>query len=80
MTGPGLFGGELFVVKLGPCGVHLWSKMVADSSNITTSRVAIGSGGEIWTAGACEGPLDFGTGVLAGSGWDADVYVARLAP
>ena len=69
---------DVFVARLSPAGTALFSKAFgATDSNIESRAIAAGPAGEVFVAGAVEGDVDLGGGLLPGGG-AADVFVVRL--
>ena len=73
--------GDVFVVKLGPTGTHLWSKSFGDSTNQIGSGVAVDAAGNVILSGYFLGTVSFGspTAPLTTVG-GADCYIAKLDP
>ena len=69
----------LLLAKLDGAGNHVWSK----AAGVTGSQAALGlattSAFEILVAGASNGSLDFGDGVLTSAG-NLDAILAKIAP
>lgn len=70
---------DIFVVKLGADGTHLWSKRFGDPSYQSGQGVAVDSAGNVLITGFFNGAIDFGGGPLASAG-NKDVFVAKLDP
>lgn len=69
--------GDVFVVKYGASGNHIWSKRFGDASAQGGAAVAIDSQGRISVTGTLGTSVDFGGGVLSSSG-GMDAFVANL--
>ncbi|MBI4700864.1 MAG: hypothetical protein HY744_06825 [Deltaproteobacteria bacterium] len=70
---------DLFVGKLDPGGLHLWSSRFGDPGNQLTYAVAVDPWDAVVQAGYFFGNLDFGGGSLGNAGW-RDVFVAKFDP
>jgi hypothetical protein len=72
---------DVFIVKYGPSGTHLWSARFGDMGLQTGWDVAADSVGAIAITGGFKfkSTIDFGQGPLIGLG-DGDTYVAKLTP
>jgi hypothetical protein len=70
-------GGSALVAKLSAAGACLWSKALGDGTS-STKQVATDAAGNLLAAGAFQGNIDFGCGVLTSAGSD-DVFVAKLS-
>jgi hypothetical protein len=77
MTSAG--GKDLFLVKLGADGSHVWSKHLGDGADQAWASVAIDAAGNVVVVGSFAGAVDFGGGPLASAGGD-DIFVAKLDP
>jgi hypothetical protein len=80
----GVGSGDIFVVKLSPAGVHLWSKGFGSSlvANQYGYAVAFDSAGNVLLTGtvvALTAPytIDFGGGPLTGDGY-SNVFIAKF--
>ncbi len=76
--GPLGFAGndDIFVAKFDPAGVHLWSKGIGTLGNETAIRVTVDTVGDIYVAGEFGLDIDFGGGLVSGSG-DVDVFLVK---
>jgi hypothetical protein len=70
---------DVFVVKLDPNGVHLWSKRFGDHELQTPMAIAADGSGNAVVGGYYVGSIDFGGGALPSAG-GADIFVAKLDP
>jgi hypothetical protein len=71
-------GKDMFVVKLGPAGEHIWSKVFGDKdADQVASSIAVGADGSAVITGNFAGSIDFGGGPLASAG-GKDVFVVKL--
>jgi hypothetical protein len=68
-------GNDVFVVKYGPAGNHLWSKQYGDAANQTAIAVATDASSNVIVVGICGGSLDFGLGPIPGIG---TMFVAKV--
>ncbi|MDI1437135.1 hypothetical protein [Polyangium sorediatum] len=87
------FGGEtltsvgqdnVFVVKLGPSGEHLWSKSFGGSSILYASSLTIepDAAGNVYLTGIFSGTWDFGGGPVTSKSPEGagDVFLVKLDP
>ena len=74
-----LYGGDVFIAKLGLDGKHLWSRQIGDPDMQVARGVAVGLKGEVFAAGAFRGTVDLGGGPLSTRG-DTDGYLVKLGP
>ncbi len=78
-----MYGGhDIFVVKLGPGGTHVWSKRFGDTGTGDDSgtAVALDGAGNVLLTGLFARTVDFGGGPLSTtSPSDTDVFVAKLS-
>jgi hypothetical protein len=71
-------GKDIFVVKLGPTGEHIWSKAFGDKdADQVASSIAVGGDGGAVITGNFAGSIDFGGGPLTSAG-GKDVFVLKL--
>jgi hypothetical protein len=75
LTSAGSF--DVFALKLGSDGSHVWSKRFGDSGTQDGFRVEVDSNGNPVMTGYFFSTIDFGGGVLPSAG-DDDVFVAKL--
>jgi len=68
---------DIFVVKLGAAGNHLWSKRFGDNTQQEGHALAIDAAGNIVVAGMFWGTVDFGGGAITSAGHN-DIFVAKL--
>jgi hypothetical protein len=69
-------GDDIFLVKLsGPNGSHVWSKGMGSTSGDVSIGLTVDDGGNVVMTGYFTGSVNFGGGVLSGSG--LDVFVAK---
>ena len=73
-------GGDMFIAKYSPTGVHLWSKRFGDSLPQVGLGVAVDASGNIFVAGTFSGTTDFGSGVGIVSNGGTDMFVTKYAP
>ena len=78
--------GDIFLVKLSPSGIHLWSKGFGSSLTLkeVANGVAFDSAGNVLLTGsivALTAPytVDFGGGALTGDGW-YNSFIAKFGP
>lgn len=79
---PWLGGDDIFVMKLSPGGVVLWSRQLGSTDDETAYRVAVDLAGNIFVAGRTYGSFDghvHAGGCTAVSGAVADALVLKLA-
>lgn len=69
---------DVFVAKLDPAGVPLWSKRFGDTLEQNGRAVALDSAGNIILAGDFRGTIDFGGWPLSAD--DSDMFIAKLDP
>ncbi len=71
-------GDDIFLVKLsGSTGGHVWSKRFGSTSGDISLGVDVDGNGNVVMTGYFTGSVDFGGGVLSGSG--LDVFVAKYS-
>ena len=68
---------DIFVAKFDTEGNHQWSKVFGDDSAQVASSVVVDSSGNVVVAGSFRGGVDFGGGMLTGTG-DFDILVFKL--
>lgn len=73
----GAGGNDVFIVKLGPDGSHLWSRRFGDNAEQRPHAVAASQNGEVFIVGEFGGRINFGGAELQSSG-QYDVFVAKL--
>lgn len=71
---------DAFVVKLDPCGAHLWSKRFGDTASQAAIDIGADRAGNTIVMGSFDGTIDLGTGPLTHRGSPRDVFVAKLDP
>ncbi|WP_437289175.1 nucleotide-binding protein [Sorangium sp. So ce406] len=69
---------DVYLVKLGPSGDHLFSSLFGDAQTQVGLDVAAGSGASVLLAGRFYGSISFGQGQLSGAG-QGDAFVAKLS-
>lgn len=69
---------DMYLVKLGPSGDHLFSALFGDAQTQVGLDVAAGSGPSVVVAGRFYGNLRFGEAQLSGAG-QGDAFVAKLS-
>jgi hypothetical protein len=69
---------DLFVLKLGPKGEHVWSKSFGDDAGQYGTAIAVGPEGHAYVAGQFEGTVDMGGGLTTKGGYDA--LLSRFEP
>jgi hypothetical protein len=67
---------DVFLVKLGADGAHLWSRRFGDAS---AKAVAVDADGNVFVTGDFSNAIDFGTGPLTNTGAN-DIFLAKLDP
>jgi hypothetical protein len=78
LSSPGISDYDVFVVKFGASGNHVWSKRFGGPSGSQNGNaLAVDGSGNIVVAGNFAGTVDFGGGPLVGAGL-YDIYVAEL--
>jgi TolB-like protein len=68
---------DVFVVKLGSAGQHLWSKRFGTALSQHGTGVGFDGAGNLYLAGDVAGSIDFGGGALVSAGIE-DGFVAKL--
>jgi hypothetical protein len=71
-------GPDIYLAKLGPDGVHIWSKSFPAASTQQGHAVAVDGDGGIFVAGQFSGSLDFGGEPLTARG-ETDIFLAGFA-
>ncbi len=69
---------DIFVVKLGPDGSHVWSKSYGDSNAQSGAAIAVDEAGNVLLTGSFSGAVNFGGGTLGAIGSDA--FALKLGP
>lgn len=69
---------DMFVLKLGPKGEHVWSKAFGDEAGQYGVAIAAGAGGHAFVAGQFEGALNMDGGLQTKGGYDA--LLSRFEP
>lgn len=69
---------DVYLVKLGASGGHVFSKLFGDVQTQVGLDVAAGSGASVLIAGRFYGAINFGQGVLSSAG-QGDAFVAKLS-
>lgn len=71
-------GLDVFILKLGADGKHLWSQRAGDASNLqTSSDILADSAGNVIVTGTLVGSMDFGGGALSETG-GTDAFLVKL--
>lgn len=72
---------DLVLVKVGPEGEPLWTRTfgLVGEGGVSAMASVLSGRGELLIAGAAEGRIDFGAGVMTPQG-DGDVFVASFSP
>lgn len=68
---------DTFVVKLGPAGDHLWSKVMGGVNYEFPTGAAVDSAGNVYITGAYVDQTDLGGGPLVSAG-QYDMFLAKL--
>ncbi len=68
---------DIYLVKYGPTGAHLWSVTYGSSLGDGGIDVAFGPAGDLFLTGYLSGTTDFGGGPVSGPG-GADIFLARM--
>jgi PKD repeat protein len=72
-------GSDIFVVKYGPTGAHLWSRSYGDTLNDTAYGVAVDGSGNPVLTGYFTGTVNFGAGTCSVPfTTDTDVYLLKM--
>jgi hypothetical protein len=71
--------GDVFLAKLDPSGVHVWSKRFGDTKDQHGVGVATDVSGNVLLTGYFSGSVDFGGGALSSAG-SSDIFVAKFGP
>ncbi|WP_437611756.1 nucleotide-binding protein [Sorangium sp. So ce834] len=69
---------DVYLVKLGPSGAHLFSSLFGDGQTQVGLDVTADSGGSVLLAGRFYGKLNFGQGALSGAG-QGDAFLTKLS-
>ncbi|WP_437601002.1 SBBP repeat-containing protein [Sorangium sp. So ce590] len=69
---------DVYLVKLGPSGDHLFSALFGDAQTQVALDVTAGSGTSVLLAGRFYGGINFGQGTLSGAG-QGDAFLAKLS-
>lgn len=70
---------DVFVVKLGPAGNHIWSRRYGDSEEQSADGVTVDSDGNVIVVGYFEGVMQVGNTMLTTNG-GKDAFVLKLSP
>ena len=70
---------DVFVVKLGPSGNHLWSRRYGDAAQQEANSVAVDSAGNVIVVGGMQGAMQVGDTTLTSAG-GRDVFAFKLSP
>jgi hypothetical protein len=68
---------DIFVVKFGPDGAHLWSKRFGDGGSQLSRSVAVDASGNVFITGFFWGTFDFGGDALTCAGRE-DIFIAKF--
>ena len=68
---------DVFVVKLGPDGNHVWSRRYGGTSDDRGVGIALDASGNPFVTGSFAGDVDFGRGILTGVG-RSDAFLLSL--
>jgi hypothetical protein len=74
---------DVFLAKLDPMGMHLWSKSFGDASAQVATGITLDGKGQPVLVGNFEGTVDFGGGGLMSTGGPMagdNLYIAKLDP
>jgi hypothetical protein len=79
--GPRVSAGQqdIFLVKFGQSGKHLWSRRYGDAGFQQGGSVAANPSGSVYVTGVFEGSVDFGGGPLVSSG-SRDIFLVKFGP
>ncbi|KYF90251.1 nucleotide-binding protein, partial [Sorangium cellulosum] len=69
---------DVYLVKLGPAGDHLFSSLYGDGQTQVGLDVTAGSGASVLLAGRFYGKINFGHGALSGAG-QGDAFLTKLS-
>lgn len=72
--------GDIFLVKLGAAGEHVWTKAFGDASHQAPAGVATASTGAVAITGEIAGTVDFGDGPHVGPNTPSRGFVAAFGP
>jgi hypothetical protein len=72
-------GTNVFIAKLDPEGMHIWSRRFGDSGEITANAMAVDGGGSLLVTGEFDGVVNFGLGARA-SQVEHDVFLVKFDP
>ncbi len=78
---------DIFAVKLGPDGSHVWGKGFGDP-NVpignpnpqSGAAIAADPEGNVLVTGSLSGVVDFGEGLIGGNAIVSDIFVVKLKP
>jgi hypothetical protein len=71
---------DVFVVKYGPNGAHVWSRRFGDTDLEAGTAIKTDAANRVILAGYFMGSVDFGGGPLVSTGADVDLFLARYSP
>lgn len=72
-------GSDIFVAKLDPAGVHIWSKRFGDfADGQIGNSLAVDKSGGVYLGGALSGTVNFGGKVPLSAEGNGDAFVAKL--
>lgn len=69
---------DVWLMKIGPDGSHLWSKRCGGTGNDVSRGLAVNGSGDVVMVGHFSGSVDFGSGPLTSVG-DTDIFVAKYS-
>jgi len=72
-------GGDVFLVKFNPDGIHLWSRSFGDGNLQLVGSLAVDPSDNVVMTGSYLGAVDFGGGVLTSAG-SYDIFLAKYDP
>lgn len=67
---------DIFIVKYGSTGTHLWSQRFGGTGDDEAYSIAIDASGDAFVTGSFQASVDFGGGPLVTAG-GADIFVAK---
>lgn len=73
-------GGDIFVAKLDPSGNWLWAAQAGGTVDDRGYGIALDGSGNAYVTGYFNRTATFGSHSLAVSGYDSDIFVAKLDP
>ncbi len=70
---------DVFLVKLGPDGSHVWSDRFGDADRQAPFGLAMDAAGNVVVTGYLKGTVDFGGATLTSDGQE-DIFAVKFAP